>query len=51
MPSSIEVWALPSAIAFIVYITVTWYGEVLREVPDPYLVSSYRRRILVLTEC
>jgi hypothetical protein len=40
MPSLIEVWALPSAIALIVYITVTWYGGVLREVPNPYLVSN-----------
>jgi hypothetical protein len=38
MPPSLEVWALPSAIAFIVYITTIWYGEVLREVTNPYLV-------------
>ncbi|KAL1797465.1 hypothetical protein ACET3X_004071 [Alternaria dauci] len=37
MPPLLEVWALPSAIAFTVYITVTWYGQVLREVPNPYL--------------
>ncbi|RYO32574.1 hypothetical protein AA0113_g8898 [Alternaria arborescens] len=37
MPLLLEAWALPSAIVFIVYITTIWYGEVLHEVPNPYL--------------
>ncbi|KAG9190720.1 alpha-1,2-glucosyltransferase [Alternaria panax] len=33
----LEVWALPSAIAFLVSVTVAWYREALRQVPNPYL--------------
>ena len=39
MAPLLQVWALPSAIAFIVWLMATWYGEVMHEVPNPYLAS------------
>lgn len=52
MPLLLEVWAAPSAVAFIVCLTVTWYGQVLREVPNPYLVRiNIIDMFVVLTGC
>jgi hypothetical protein len=39
MAHLLQISAFPSAVAFTVYLVVTWYGEVMREVPDPYLAS------------
>ena len=39
MAPLLQMWALPSAIAFIVWLMATWYGEVIHEVPNPYLAS------------
>ena len=39
MAPLLQMWAFPSALALIVWLMATWYGEVMHEVPNPYLAS------------
>lgn len=51
MPTSVQPWPLHAALVLIFNFSLTWFSLVSQVVPEPYLVSAYKRSIgdIVLT--